>query len=283
MSVDATTSPPVPPREEQAADRAIAFVNRVTDHARRAARDVWHVLRFVFFIVYIIIGIIATWIWLIEALIGAIRMALRALMIVLLWLSGGIAPRPGPPPRSIAEAIRRDLRYFWAGRVRAYDRFARIAAGHIVGAHRATRTFWHWHVVRKAFALAVAAVFIGVPLLYVIPRPNYVQITDDNAIHHENDGTKVMYLVHAVDLFDKSEPREYINEDVVYLGKVDSQGLKSQLVNGRYYKLWVIGIRWWKYPRLFPNIITATEVDAQGNVIPNPSRHLLVPQPAQPQ
>lgn len=280
MASDASTSGPLPTREEVAADRALAFVQRMRDGAARASHDVWHVLRFAFFVLYMVLAIVSIWIWLVEVLIGVIRMGLRAVMIVLLWLSGGIAPRPGmPPPLSIAEAIRRDLRYFWAGRLRAYDRVARNAAGHIVSAQRATRTFWHWPIGRQIFALAVALVFIGVPLLYVIPRPHYVQITDDNAIHHTKDGKTVIYLVHAVDLFDSNKTREYMNEDAVYLGKVDSQGLKSRIIPGRNYRLWIVGIRWWKYPRLFPNIISATEVDAQGNTLSDPSRHLVVTRP----
>lgn len=282
MSSDASTSSPLPSREEVAADRALAFVQRLGDGAARAARDTWHVLRFVIFVLYMVLAIVSIWIWLIEAVIGAIRMAVRAVMIVLLWLSGGIAPRPGAPPASIAESIRRDLRYFWAGRIRAYDRVARNAAGHIVNAQRATRTFWHWPIGRQVFSLGVALIFIGVPLLYVIPRPHYVQVTDDNAIHHSEDGKKVIYLVHAVDLFDRDKTREYMNEDAVYLGKVDSQGLKSKIVPGRYYRLWVVGIRWWKYPRLFPNIIQATEVDAEGNTVSDPSRHLIAGQPKAP-
>ena len=203
-----------------------------------------------------------------------VRFLLRSVMIVLLWLAGGIAPRPGPPPESVAEAVARDLKYFWAGRVRTYDRLARTTASHFVSAQRSTRTFWHWHISRKLLALALAFVAFGIPLLYVVPRPQYVQVTDDNAMHYEDDGKRVSYLVHAVDLFNPTKTREYQNEDAVYLGKVNSQGLKAQIIPGRYYKFWIVGIRWYKYPILFPNIISATEVDKDGNVVPSPSRQI---------
>jgi hypothetical protein len=275
MSADATTPDrPLPSREEQLVDRAEAHAAEAIARAKHVAKELWHFGRFLLFTLYLILGVVAVWLWIIESVFGVLRFFLRSVMIVLLWLAGGIAPRPGPPPASVAEAVTRDLKYFWAGRVHTYERFAQTAAGHYVAARRSTRTFWHWPVSRKLFALSVAFVAFGIPLLFVIPRPNYVQVTDDNAVHYEDKGQVVMYLVHATDLFDKSKTHEYRNEDAVYLGKVNSQGLKAQLVPGRYYRFWVVGIRWYKYPRLFPNIIWATEVDAQGNTVLNPSRQL---------
>lgn len=280
MAVDTTAGGPPPSREEQATARADAYVNHVIAGAQRAAHDVWSVGRFLLFVLYLVLAIVSIWIWIIETVFAALRFVVRALMIVLLWLSGGVAPRPGPPARSIAESIRRDLRYAWGRRVHAYQGLATTAATHFVGARRATRTFWHWSIPRQAFALILALAFVGVPLLYVIPRPHYIILTDDNAVHYEDEGKQVKYLVHGVDLFDQSTPREYLNEDAIYLGKVDSQGLKSQLLPGRSYRVWVVGIRWYKYPRLFPNIITATEVDAAGNTVPNPSRAPVLSAPA---
>jgi hypothetical protein len=275
MSSDATSPDrPLPSREEQLVDRAEAHAAEAIARAKHVTKEIWHFARFLLFALYLILGVVTVWLWVIEAFFGILRFFLRSVMIVLLWLAGGIAPRPGPPPASVAEAVARDLKYFWAGRVHAYDRIARTAALHLVAARRSTHTFWHWTVVRKLYAITVAFVAFGIPLMFVVPRPNYVQVTDDNAVHYEDNGQKVTYLVHGTDLFDKSQTHEYRNEDAVYLGKVNSQGLKAQLVPGRYYRFWIVGIRWYKYPRLFPNIIWATEVDAQGNTVPDPSRQL---------
>src|SRR5262245_65087192 len=119
MSADATTPDrPLPSREEQLVDRAEAHATEAIARAKHVAREFWNFARFLLFVLYLIFGIVAVWLWLIESAIGIVRFFLRSFMIVLLWLAGGIAPRPGPPPASIAEAVTRDLKYFWAGRVR---------------------------------------------------------------------------------------------------------------------------------------------------------------------
>jgi hypothetical protein len=263
----------VPSREQRIA-RAESLASGILDGTGRVAANIWQLARFVLFAVYLLLSILSIWLWLIGAVFSTLRFFVRAVMIVFLWLSGGIAPPPGAAPLSLAEAIERDLQYFWRSRVVAYRRVTRGLAEQIVGARRATETFWRWTFARQAFALAVAALMLGIPLAYVIPRPHYVQVTDDNAIEYRVGTEKVIYLVHAVDLFDPTQTREYINEDAVHLGKFNSQGLKAQIVPGRSYRFWVVGIRWWKYPRLFPNIIRAQEVDAQGNVLADPSLHI---------
>jgi len=111
----------------------------------------------------------------------------------------------------------------------------------------------------------------------VVPRPQYVQITDDNAMDYEpgaNNTMTVRYLIHAVDLHSGGAHREYQNEQVWWLGKINPQGLKSQLVPGRYYKLQIVGVRWYFLPTLYPNIISATETDEAGAVLNEPSQFL---------
>jgi hypothetical protein len=82
---------------------------------------------------------------------------------------------------------------------------------------------------------------------------------------------RVRYLIHAVDIDDPSHTREYQNEVAWWLGKINPQGLKAQLVPGRFYKLEVVGIRWYFLPTLYPNIISAEETDANGVVLDRPS------------
>jgi hypothetical protein len=81
----------------------------------------------------------------------------------------------------------------------------------------------------------------------------------------------VGYLIHAIDLDDPSQTREYMNENAWWVGKINPQGLKARLVPGRYYKMWVIGLRWWFAPTLYPNIVSVTETDAKGNALEHPS------------
>ena len=269
------TAHDVPAPERRYAARAESYASRILHGGKRVVRDAWDVARFFLFALYLVLALLSVWLWLAGALLGIVRFAVRALMVSLLWLSGGLAPRPGAPARSLAESIERDLQHLWRSRVVAYRRMSRGMAEHYIGARRATRTFWYWSVPRQLFAVALAGLLVAVPLAYIIPRPHYVQVTDDNAIHYTDDGQKVMYLVHAVDMFDKGQTREDINEDAAHLAKFNSQGLKAQIVPGRNYRFWVVGIRWWKYPQLFPNIIRAQVVDAEGNPIDAPSR--LIP------
>ena len=50
--------------------------------------------------------------------------------------------------------------------------------------------------------------------------------------------------------------------------------MKSQLVPGRYYKFMIVGIRWYFMPTLYPNVISATETDEEGNILTEPSHFL---------
>jgi hypothetical protein len=143
-------------------------------------------------------------------------------------------------------------------------------ASHYVIASRAARRFFHWTATRKTLALVATTAFVVVPLLYVVPRPQYVQIVDNDVLDYRS-ADQVRYLIHAVDLFDTDQTREYRNEPAWYLGKINEQGLKNQLQPGRFYRLWLVGIRWYYLPTLFPNVIAATETDKEGNTLANPS------------
>jgi hypothetical protein len=250
--------------------RAEATAQAVIGHIKHGVLAVFHAIRGLLFVVYLVLGVASFWLWLLTLIVGFFLVVIRGVMLVLLWLSGGMPPRQ--PSETIAGAVRRDLDRLWAQRLVAYEAFARPAARHFLRLQRAAITFWHWHLLRKIAAAWFIVAFIGVPALYMIPRPHYVQVTDDNAIHYKNEGGRVKYLVHGLDLYDSSTHREYLNEDMWWLGKINSQGLKSQLQVGKYYRLWVVGIRWYYMPQLFPNIISATEVDAEGHTLEHPSR-----------
>jgi hypothetical protein len=281
MSAEASDAPdlsgPIPamPAAPSLAHRAEQIV-RGLEHA---VFEVWSFLRLTLFALYLLIAILSFWLWALTAVVGLIRFALRAVMFLLLWLSGGTAPRPGPPAPNMAAALKLELQYMWDQRLLVYDELARPLARHLIAGKRITRTFWHWHAFRKAIALVAVGAFIVVPGFYVVPRPHEVQITDDNAVEYDKVTNKTTYLVHALDMHVEGKHREYVNEDAWYFGKINSQGLKSQLQIGRTYRLWVVGIRWYYMPTLYPNIISATEIDAKGNVVEHPAL-LAAPAPA---
>ncbi|MGE0040885.1 MAG: hypothetical protein AB7H88_05340 [Vicinamibacterales bacterium] len=254
-----------------------AFV-RFGRFLKRIVIDAWELLRFLPFAGYVVLSILGFWLWLVEVFFSQVRFVMRLGMVLMLWLSGGVPPRPGRRD-GVLEGAQDDVLLLWDQRFAAYEQLARPLARQYLALRRATRRFWYWTLTRKAFVVLLVGVFVGIPGMYIVPRPHYVQVTDDNATHYENDGTKVYYLVHAVDLFQRGKTREYENEDAWWLGKVNSQGLKSQLQPGKFYKFWVVGIRWYKAPILFPNIISATEVDQHGRPLENPSRLMTAPPP----
>lgn len=262
---DAASAAPAGPSN---ADRAEQVVERL----EHAAVEVWAFLRFLLFVVYLLIAVLVFWLWVATVIVGIVRFAGKVLMLVLLWLSGGTAPRHGAPAPSWTAAVKRELVYVWDLRLVAHEEFVRPLVRHLQRFASAARRFWHWSLFRKACTLGVAVGLVVVPALYVIPRPHHVQITDDNAVRYDKATNKTTYLVHALDLQAANTTREYLNEDAWYLGKINSQGLKSQLQNGRTYRLWVVGIRWYYLPTIYPNIISATEIDAAGKAVAQPAR-----------
>ena len=153
----------------------------------------------------------------------------------------------------------------WMRRTRFYRDVARPVARVIVSTKKTAVQFWRWGGAHKLAAVFATLLFVVLPAVYVVPRPLTVQILDDNVIQHLNtpDGN-IRYLIHAADIEKPTKRYEFRNERAVHLGKVDPQGLKSLLDPGRYYRVWVVGLRWPWLPTLFPNLIHATEVDEFG-------------------
>jgi len=194
-------------------------------------------------------------------------------MTLLLWLSGGL---PGDDAPQDLSGVNKEISHWWRTRGR-YALFVYPAASHFVIAQRSTRRFFHWAPSRKLLAVVATTLFVIVPLIYVVPRPQYVQIVDNDVIEYTSD-RKVRYLIHGVDLFTAGQTREFENEPVWWLGKVNEQGLKNQLQPGRFYRLWIVGLRWYYWPTLFPNILTATETDRQGKTLEMPTHFVPAPQ-----
>lgn len=263
-------------REEQVVAR---MESEVQGGVARVVRWWWH-LRALFFVVFLLLAVVLFWLWLVSLFFGVIRFALAGLAAVLAWLGGHGLHGTGP---GSAAQLGQGFRSLWKKRATHYHELARPIAGGVLALRQMLVQWWHWSTGYKFFALVVGVLFIGVPMMYVVPRPHTVQILDDNAIEHRNTaGGNVRYLIHAASLSDPGTLHEYENERAVWLGKVDPQGLKAKLVVGRFYRVWVIGIRWRFMPTLFPNLISATEVDIEGNPVSDPS-HLIPHVPSQTQ
>ena len=258
-------------REEKLLERISAWFRGVGEWITRWW---WH-FRFLFFVVFLLLAVVLFWLWVVSAALAAVRLVLHLVAAVLAWL-GGKGPHGHRGP-GIRKELGHVLRSVWQERVSHYRELARPVARGYVAVRDVIIEFWRWSPGYKVAAVAATFFLVVIPGSYVVPRPHVVQIIDDNVLDHHNvaDGT-VRYLIHAADLKEPGRLREYQNERVVYLGKVDPQGLKNQLVPGRFYRLWVIGLRWWYLPTLFPNIISATEVDRDGKPLAEPSH--LVPE-----
>jgi hypothetical protein len=235
----------------------------------------WH-LRFLFFAVFLLLSVVIFWLWVITLALGALRLLLHLMAAILAWL-GGKGPHGHHGP-GVYATLRSSLRSVWQDRTMVYRDMARPVARGFVAIRSGMVEFWRWSPGYKLASVITTLALVVVPSMYVIPRPHLVQILDDNVIEHHNPpGGSVRYLIHAVDLNNPKKLREYENERVVYLGKIDPQGVKNQLVVGRFYRVWVIGIRWYYLPTLFPNIVRVTEVDRNGKTLAEPSH--LIPSP----
>jgi hypothetical protein len=265
----ADATPAISPADDLNA-RAEARVDAFLHFWYRLLYDLWSVARLFVFILYLALAVLSFWVWFVSMVFVMARLLLHAVMTLLLTLSGGLPGREAPGDMT---GVGAEISHWWRTRGR-YALFVYPLASHYVIAKRATRRFLHWNAPRKALAVLVTATLVIIPGLYVIPRPQYVQIVDNDVLDRNRE--KIRYLIHAVDLYNTGKTREYENEPVWWLGKLNEQGLKNQLQPGRFYRVWIVGVRWWYFPTLFPNVISATETDREGNELDTPS-HFIPP------
>ena len=273
------SSPSASETKPSAEERAEDLIRAAEAQGRRAKWGMFtwiYNLRFLAFGVYLILAVITFWLWVFTTVLWFIRTVLHLVASILAWIGGGgwHQVRGRNPVQVFGAWFRR----FWSDRMSHYRSAARPVARGIVTVRDGMVTFWKWGPAHKIAAVLATFFLVVIPGTYIVPRPHYVQIIDDNVIEHHNppNGT-IRYLIHAVDLHKPSRKYEYQNERAVWLAKIDPQGIKNELVPGRFYRLSVIGIRWQFLPTLFPNIISVTEVDRQGNPLPEPSG--LIPSP----
>lgn len=254
--------------EEAAAARTRAIeehVDKFLTESKHSADRVVELGRFLLFILYAILGALSFWFWIVAAAIGLLRLLLTAVMTPLLWLADGPPRGPGGRRRPVVEAVIVETEWRWRRRELFYAELARPLARGVLEIKRSGARFWHLTLARKAVVAIMGFFFVFVPGMYVVPRAHYVQVTDDNAINHRTNGA-VEYLVHARDMDNPGKTREYRNENMWYFGKINAQGMKAEIQPGRYYKMWVVGIRWY-IPQSYPNIISVQELDANGRPI----------------
>ena len=250
--------------------RAEAEVTKAYRRASYFGSSVVDAGQFILFSVYFLTAILRFWLLFLTLIIHLVRVVIRLLTLPLQWTSGAWPPRLSYKIRPIA-----------SGNLATILRYELIVPLGYVWAEAmyTLRSFWHYTFERKTLVVALTFFLVFVPATYLVPRPHTVQILDNNVLNNQTGAqgaNAVGYLIHAIDVNDPTHTREYMNESAWWLGKVNSQGLKARLVPGRYFKMWVIGLRWWYLPTLYPNIITATETDAHGKVLEHPSTFIPV-------
>jgi hypothetical protein len=278
-----TTPDPTPVTADDSAAaieaRALALQDR-SSFLMRAAVDAWRgvvdTLRFVVFCVYVLLGVVSFWLMVPVVLFWLLRTVIQLLMRPLLYAAegGSLRSRSGCRRRA-DEAMMEEAREQWEKRHDAYRLLAARSAYTIMAVKLAALRFWDFSFPRKAVIAIITFFLVFLPGMYLVPRAHYVQVRDNNALNHLDDGARIEYLIHAVDLFDMNQTREYRNENIPWLGKINAQGMKNRIVPGRYYKFWIVGIRWYM-PQMYPQLIDVIETDATGKPLEVPS-HFIQP------
>jgi len=250
---------------ELPARRAESVANRLVSALAVALKELLRFAQFAVFLIYLAVSVIGFWVWVFSLLIGTLRLLLKLTRNVLLLISALQPPPAGWTGDGLVERLRAELQRLWNQRLLLYADLARPVGRQIVAWSHSARRFWHLPLFHKLAAAVASLGFVFLPLAFVVPRPHEVQITDRNSFSHA-DGP-LRYLIHAVDLSDPSKTREYENEYAFYLVKLNPQGLKASLREGHFYRLWVVGIRWNYLPTMYPNIISAVEIDKDGSEI----------------
>jgi len=245
--------------------KAEAKVAGAIKEAKNFSTAVFDALQFLLFFLFVSTAILRFWLLGFTLVLHLVRVVVHVLTIPLRTASGANPPRLAHRNRSAPSGslgitlhyeLVKPLAHLWAELIYT------------------VRCFWHYTIARKMLVVVMTFFLVIVPVSYLVPRPHTVQILDNNVLNNQAtplSGSSVGYLIHAIDTDDPSHTREYVNENAWWLGKVNPQGLKARLIPGRYYRMWVVGLRWWYAPTLYPNIISVTETDAEGNVLAHPS------------
>jgi hypothetical protein len=246
--------------------RAEAKVETAYLRAKYFTTAVFDAVQFVLFLLFTLTAILRFWLLCATLVLHLIRVALHLLTIPL-RTAAGASPKRQDHKKAYFFDVGNLAPTLYFELVKPFQHFWLETTDGI-------KSFWHYTFARKTLVVTLSFLLVIVPGSYLVPRTHTVQILDNNVLNNQSsklDSTSVGYLIHAIDLDDPSHTREYSNEDAWWLGKVNSQGIKASLVPGRYYKIRIVGLRWWYAPTLYPNIISVVETDAKGDVLENPS------------
>lgn len=257
-----STSSAIPTHEE-----IEARVDNWLDGTRRHGVNIFGAFRGLAFFIYLIFAFLSFWLWIGGAIFFIIRAIPFFIGRIMLVLADGVPEVLDEPGLPLGERLQRHSSRAWGRRDLVYERYSTPFARSYIATRDATQRFMHWHFGRKLMFLTVAVFLFGIPMMYIIPRPIYVQLIDDNAINVDSEGV-TRYLVHGVGIYNHKTYEMRNDPNWLFL-KFNPQGLQNRLQVGRYYRLWVIGIRWW-VPQIFPNVLWATEIDSTGKPIKNP-------------
>jgi hypothetical protein len=247
-------------------------------------RSLWAVISLVLFIAYFSTAILRFWLWFFCVIFALLAIGVHLATLPLSVLSGARPLRLNAKAESaktinVKTAPTGDLSIIPVKLIpaKAHDKgnFSWPLKRLLQPVPQALQSFWRYNIERKVIALLMSMALVVLPGMFIVPRPHTVQILDNNSLNYADfkiGQSNAGYVVHAVDFDDPEITHEYINENIWWLAKLNSQGLKANLRPGRYYRLWVVGVRWWLSPALYPNIIAATELDSKGNVLSEPSK-----------
>lgn len=220
--------------------------------------DIIETFRLLLFLVYIITGVLRFWIWVLEKILGLFRLLIRILTVPLGVVSGVHYSSAYIDNKNVAA-----VKKIW---VDIYSNIlaeiAIILRSMVITAWVSWAIFWRVSVSRKIILLISSFTLVVLPLGFIVPRPEFVQIVDKNSIADEvgKEG-KESYVILGTGFESPNDYRQYVNKDAWWLLKFNSQKVKTILEPGKSYQIWVTGYRITVPVEWYPNIIYAIECD----------------------
>jgi len=241
------TKPPTPE------SKASLFLKKCTDFFLKVFfffRDLFYSLRVLLFIVFMLTVVLRFWIGFFEKALGLLRILIR-LLTVPLGITSGI-------PLSVYTTTDEGKSYWKT----FYNSFFRELIEHLREIVFTSAYFlyiyWQLSITRKVIVAVIFSLLVFGPLGFVIPRPEVVTIVSVNSIAEKvTNAGAASYLVLAVGEGGPDDYLQFKNEEAWWLGKFNSQKLKTILRPGHKYKIWIVGFRILFPVKIYPNIISA--------------------------
>ncbi len=220
--------------------------------------DLIEALRIFLFLAYTLTGILRFWIWVLEKFLFLMRLTIRFLTVPLGIVSGVHYSSAYLDNKNMA-ALKKIWSDIYANILACLAIELRVA---FISAWVSWAIFWRVSVSRKIILIATVFSFVLVPLGYIIPRPEFIQIEDKNSI--ADNVTKAgneSYVILATGFEGPDDFRQYVNKDAWWLTKFNSQRIKTILKPGKAYQIWIVGYRITVPVEWYPNIVYAVECE----------------------